>query len=133
MPKAGMRALAGWLVKQGHCGAATMIVVAFHHILRSNEFKAIVGADVIVESEHFLVFVRDTEFGQRLSINQEFTIKSKWLRQRVLNARNATTPGFPLLGRLPQTFQKLWMTALRATRVPSSYTPCSLRRGKPTG
>ena len=109
-----------------------MIVVAFHHILRSNEFMAIVGADVVVESGYLLVILRDTKIGQRLGINQEITIKSKWLRQRVLDARSSTTPGFPLLGMQPQAFRKLWKAALRATGVPSSYTPYSLRRGRAT-
>ena len=132
MPKSVMRALAGWFEQQGHRGAATMIVVAFHHILRSNEFMAIVGADVVSESGYLLVILRDTKIGQRLGINQEITIKSKWLRQCVLDARSAITPGFPLLGMQPQSFRKLWKTALRATGVPSSYTPYSLRRGGAT-
>ena len=57
MPKSVMRALAGWFEQQGHRGAATMIVAAFHHILRSNEFMAIVGADVVFESGYLLVWL----------------------------------------------------------------------------
>ena len=69
MPKSVMRALAGWFEQHGHRGAATMIVVAFHHILRTNEFMAIDDADVISESGYLLVILRDTKIGQRLGIN----------------------------------------------------------------
>ena len=62
-PKAVMRALAGWFEKQGHRGAAPVIVVAFHHILRSNMFMAIVGTDVVVESGYLLVIWRDAKIG----------------------------------------------------------------------
>ena len=102
MPKAVMRALARGAEKQGHRGATTVIVV----------------------------ILRDTESGQQLGINQEITNKSKWLRQRVLNARNVTAPGFLLLGMRPQALRKLW--TLTATGIPSSHTPCSLRRGRAT-
>ena len=128
VPKSVMRALAGWLKQHGHRGAATMIVVAFHHILLSNEFMVI----VVPEPGYLLVVLRDTKIGQRPGINQEITIKSKWLRQRFLDAWSATTPGFPLLGMQPQSFRKIWKTALRATGVPTSYTPYSLRRGGAT-
>ena len=100
-----------------------MIMVAFDHILRTNEFMAIVGADVMAESTHLLVVLRDTKIGQRLGINQEITSKSKWLRQRILDARGLTTPGFPLLCIQPQAFRKLWKSALRDMGVPPSYTP----------
>ena len=74
VPEAVMRALARRFEKQSHRGAATMIVVALHHILRSNEFMAMVGADVVVESGHLLVILRNTKTGQRLGIVREIAI-----------------------------------------------------------
>ena len=115
-----------------HRNAATMIVLAFHSILRTNEFMSIIGTDCLPEAGVMLVVLRDTKMGQRLGINQETTVSSCWLKKRLLEAVNTTTPGLPLLCMKPPFFRKLWKRALRDCGLPACFTPYSLRRGGAT-
>ena len=67
---------------KGYRSAATLIIVAFHHILRTNEFMDIRGPDIAMDGKSMLVVLRDTKIGQRLGINQEIVVTSGWLVTR---------------------------------------------------
>ena len=111
LTKMAMRALAGWFQRRGYKSAATLIVLAFQHLLRTNEFMAIVNSDVVRDGGHMLIVLRDTKMGKRLGVNQEVLVKSRWLAKRVEEARHAVVPGLPLLGVSPSTFRRLWKQA----------------------
>ena len=127
--KGAMRAIAGWFQRRGFPHAATMIVLAFHHILRSCEMFDILPLDVYFDGGVMMVTPCDTKMGQRLGINQDIIVTSRWLARRVQAAADAAQPGTPLLGMQPRFFRNLWKQACRAIGLPGGFTPYSLRRG----
>ena len=61
LPKRAAQALAGWFHSKGHRHAATMILVAHHCILRSNEFFDLRTGDVTPARGALLLTLRDTK------------------------------------------------------------------------
>ena len=132
MVKVMAQAFAGWFESEGHPGAATMILVAFHCILRTNEFFELRTGDVSTSGRGLLLQLRDTKIGQRLGIHQEVALTNPWLCRRVREAVRAAGAGHTLLGMTPYHFRRRWALARVALRASTRYTPYSLRRGGAT-
>ena len=64
MIKIMAQAFAGYYESKGFVEAATMILVAFHCILRTNEFMELRTGDVSVSGRGLLLMLRDTKIGR---------------------------------------------------------------------
>ena len=132
LPKQAMRVLAGCFQKRGHKNAATLIVLALHHLLRTNEFMSLVGTDLAMDAGLMVVILREMKTSKRSGVNQEMTITSAWLTRRMVEARRIVLPGLSLLEMPPSTSRRLWKQACRDTGLGRGYTPYSLGRGGAT-